>query len=81
MNHRHYHTPVNPPSTRVRCPLCQEPVYSRAGIHPQCAVKQCDPPKPKARPPKAPGLGDQDARSPERAGGRVVAISPDSDKG
>jgi hypothetical protein len=49
MNSKHYHTPL---STRVRCPVCHEAVYSRAGIHPQCAVRQADPPRPKAKPPK-----------------------------
>jgi len=37
-------------STRPRCPVCRETVYSRAGIHPQCAVRQSEPPKPKAKP-------------------------------
>ena len=41
------HNPPKPVSTRVRCPVCHEEVYSRAGIHPQCAVKQSEPPKPK----------------------------------
>ena len=50
MNPKHIHTPL---STRVRCPVCHEAVYSRAGIHPQCAVKQSDPPRPKGEPPKA----------------------------
>jgi hypothetical protein len=50
MNPRHYHTPITPATTRVRCPVCHETVYSRAGIHPQCAVKQSEPPRPK--PPK-----------------------------
>ncbi len=45
MNPRYYHTPIQPTTTRVRCPVCRQPVYSRAGIHPQCAVKQADPPK------------------------------------
>jgi hypothetical protein len=45
--HHHYHTPLEPASTRVQCPVCHEKVYSRAGIHPQCAVRQSDPPKPK----------------------------------
>jgi hypothetical protein len=44
MNPKHFHTPV---STRLRCPVCHEAVYSRAGIHPQCAVRQSEPPKPK----------------------------------
>ena len=78
MSHRHYHTPVDPPSTRVRCPVCHETVYSLAGIHPQCAVKQSDPPIPKAKPPKSPRPGDQDAKSLERASAGIVASPPDS---
>lgn len=50
MNPRHYHTPVTPASARVRCPVCRETVYSRAGIHPQCAVRLSDPPRPKPKP-------------------------------
>ncbi|MHC5542605.1 hypothetical protein ACYOEI_30640 [Singulisphaera rosea] len=78
MNPRHYHNPVNPPTTRVRCPVCHEVVYSTAGIHPQCAVKQSDPPKPKEKPPKAPVPGHQDPQVPEQAGSKV-ASSSDSD--
>lgn len=48
MNPKHFHTPV---STRVRCPICHQPVYSRAGIHPQCAMRQSEPPKAKAEVP------------------------------
>jgi hypothetical protein len=48
MNPKSYHPP-HPASTRVRCPVCHQEVYSRAGIHPQCAVRQADPPKPKNR--------------------------------
>ncbi len=48
MNPKHVHTPA---STRARCPVCHEAVYSRAGIHPQCAVRQSEPPKTKAQPP------------------------------
>jgi hypothetical protein len=44
MNPKHIHTPQ---STRARCPVCHEVVYSRAGIHPQCAVKRSEPPIPK----------------------------------
>jgi hypothetical protein len=44
MNPKHLHTPL---STRARCPVCHEAVYSRAGIHPQCAVRQADPPRSK----------------------------------
>jgi len=42
-------------SGRARCPVCHETVYSRAGIHPQCAVRQSEPPKAKAKPPVAAG--------------------------
>jgi len=42
----YYHTPPKPVSTRVRCPVCHAEVYSRAGIHPQCAVKQSESKKP-----------------------------------
>ena len=55
MTPKYYHSPLKPASTRVRCPVCHQEVYSRAGIHPQCAVKQCDPPKPKNKPPVKPG--------------------------
>lgn len=47
---KHVHTPV---SNRARCPVCQQAVYSRAGIHPQCAVRQADPPRAKAKTAKA----------------------------
>ena len=49
MTTRYYHTPPPPASTRVRCPVCHEAVYSRAGIHPQCAARQCDPPRSKGK--------------------------------
>jgi hypothetical protein len=39
MNPKHIHMPV---STRPRCPICKQSVYSRAGIHPQCAMKQAE---------------------------------------
>ena len=51
MNPKHVHTPV---STRARCPVCHEAVYSKAGIHPQCAVRQSEPARPKPLPPGAP---------------------------
>lgn len=43
----HRHNPPKPVSTRVRCPVCHQEVYSRAGIHPQCAVRQSEAMKPK----------------------------------
>jgi hypothetical protein len=45
MTTKSYHTPPQPASARVRCPVCHEVVYSKAGIHPQCAVRQSEPPK------------------------------------
>jgi hypothetical protein len=47
MNPKHFHTPV---STRLRCPVCHQPVYSRGGIHPQCAMRQSEPVIPKLEP-------------------------------
>jgi hypothetical protein len=44
MNPKHLHTPI---STRLRCPICHQAVYSRGGIHPQCAMRQSEPPLPK----------------------------------
>ncbi|MFK7737976.1 MAG: hypothetical protein AB8B50_18240 [Pirellulaceae bacterium] len=38
-------TPLSPASKAKRCPVCKEPTYSAAGIHPQCAVKQADEPR------------------------------------
>ncbi len=50
MTPKSYQPQNNPGSDRVRCPVCHETVYSRAGIHPQCAVRQSDPPRPKNKP-------------------------------
>jgi len=47
MNPKHVHTPGSAGAQRKRCPVCQQAVYSRAGIHPQCAMKQSEPPRPK----------------------------------
>jgi hypothetical protein len=43
----YYHTQPKPISTRARCPVCNQAAYSAAGIHPQCAERQADPPRPK----------------------------------
>ena len=60
MNPMHYyHTPVKPVSTRASCPVCHETVYSRAGIHPQCAVIQSDPPRMRSKKQQASALLDQ----------------------
>ena len=73
------HKPPPPASTRVRCPVCHQAVYSRAGIHPQCAVRQADPPRPKARPPGSAGHADRAASVPEPAGAADRTIPPDSE--
>jgi hypothetical protein len=68
MNPKSYRILTKPVSTRVRCPVCHEEVYSRAGIHPQCAVRQCDPPKLKNR--------GQKSSSPSPADPVVMASEP-----
>jgi hypothetical protein len=55
MNPKSYQPQNNPNSTRVRCPVCHEAVYSRAGIHPQCAVRQSEPPRSKGKLPEDSG--------------------------
>jgi hypothetical protein len=55
MNPKHFHTPI---STRLRCPVCHQAVYSRAGIHPQCAMRQSEPPMPRSDKSKVPALAD-----------------------
>jgi hypothetical protein len=67
-----YRKPPQPVSNRVRCPVCHEAVYSRAGIHPQCAVRQSDPPKPKNKPPAAPGDAQPDVPAAEPAAAAAV---------
>jgi len=58
MNPKSYRILTKPISTRVRCPVCHEEVYSRAGIHPQCAVRQSEPPRTKTKEPVAPPLAE-----------------------
>ena len=60
MNFKYYHTPLKPVTTRVRCPVCHEIVYSTAGIHPQCAVRQAEPFRPKDKAVKETGRGAAD---------------------
>jgi hypothetical protein len=36
---KYRHTPIFDPE-RKRCAVCHQPVYSLAGIHPQCALKR-----------------------------------------
>lgn len=69
MNTRHYHTPSMANSTRARCPVCHEAVYSQAGIHPQCAIKLYDPPRPKGGPTAPKNDTGGMAEAPENLGG------------
>jgi hypothetical protein len=43
---RYRHTPIYD-SQRKRCPICNQSVYSLAGIHPQCAIKLDEGPQPR----------------------------------
>jgi hypothetical protein len=43
MDTKHYHVPIH---ARPVCPVCKKAVYSRGGIHPQCAMIQADPLRP-----------------------------------
>jgi hypothetical protein len=49
MSRAFYHTPPKPVTTRVHCPVCHETVYSRADIHPQCAVQELESQMPKGQ--------------------------------
>ena len=53
-DNKHWHTPI---STRPVCPVCKKAVYSRGGIHPQCAVIQAEAPRADKKTPQAPGRG------------------------
>ena len=51
---KYWHVPI---PSRPICPVCKKAVYSRAGIHPQCAVSQAEslrPVKPEPSHPEAP---------------------------
>jgi hypothetical protein len=43
MSQKYWHVPI---PTRPICPVCKKAVYSRAGIHPQCAVSLAESPRP-----------------------------------
>ena len=73
MNPKHFHTPV---STRVSCPVCHQTVYSRSGIHPQCAVRQCDPPRSKAKSQAAPVIDEAADADSVNATSSAESISP-----
>jgi hypothetical protein len=77
MNPMHYyHTPIKPISTRASCPVCHETVYSRAGIHPQCAIIQSDPPKMKSKKQQARALLDDANTASDHPGADVVVEPP-----
>jgi hypothetical protein len=77
MNPMHYyHTPIKPISTRASCPVCHETVYSRAGIHPQCAVIQSDPPKLRSKKQQAVALVDQASKATDQFGADIVVEPP-----
>jgi len=70
INPRNSHTPL-PDDRRKRCPICRQTVYSAAGIHPQCAIKQADPWRPTTATP-APELEQQ----PEVVEAEIEAPAP-----
>ena len=45
---RYRHAPIFDPD-RKRCPVCNQGVYSLAGIHPQCAIKLAEGPPVKSK--------------------------------
>jgi len=67
------HAPIIDPNRR-RCPICNQSVYSLAGIHPQCAVRLDDPPKLKG---KAKGNSDVDEAAKGNADGEVEEAEQD----
>ena len=73
MNTRYYHTPLKTISSRPSCPVCHESVYSRAGIHPQCAVVQSDPPKLRGKKKLVSDLLDEAPAAPDQVAANVVA--------
>jgi hypothetical protein len=77
MKLNYYHDPLRAPSNRARCPVCHEPVYSRAGIHPQCAVRQSDPPRGGGKPSASLRSAELAAAVPEQPG--TAANAPDAE--
>lgn len=80
MNTRYYHTPLKAVSSRPTCPVCNESVYSRAGIHPQCAVVQSDPPKLRGKKKADSGEVDQAMTPPEQVAAKIVLTPPATDR-
>jgi len=69
---RYRHAPIIDPH-RKRCPVCNQSVYSLAGIHPQCAVRQADPPKLKG---KTKGGSSQVDAVAAKGDAKAVALTP-----
>lgn len=76
MTPRYYHTPLKQVSTRPLCPVCNESVYSRAGIHPQCAVIQADPPKLRGKQKGAAAHVEQAMKTPDQIAVVVAPVPP-----
>jgi hypothetical protein len=51
MYKKHHHFPV---ASRPLCPVCGKAVYSRGGVHPQCAMIQDDTPSSRKQPVRTP---------------------------
>jgi hypothetical protein len=73
--YRHHHNPPPRVSTRVRCPVCHNEVYSRAGIHPQCAARESEPHKVMSRKRKS-GSGAKPVTGPIAAVAVVLPLEP-----
>jgi hypothetical protein len=71
MNPRYYHTPLPDPQ-RKRCPVCHHTVYSLGGVHPQCAERLADPPRPKGKAKAFPHQNEQPAKD----GANAVVEAP-----
>ena len=80
MNTRYYHTPLKAVSSRPTCPVCHESVYSRAGIHPQCAVVQSDPPKLRGKKKADSADVDQATTAPEPVAANVISTLPAAER-
>lgn len=73
INPRNSHAPL-PDEKRKRCPICRQTVYSSAGIHPQCAIKQADPWLPES-PTEEPGA-EMETKVEVKSAKRSPAVAP-----
>jgi hypothetical protein len=80
MNTRYYHTPLKAASSRPTCPVCHESVYSRAGIHPQCAVVQSDPPKLRGKKKSDSANGEEVLEAPDPGAASGVPTLPAAER-